>query len=664
MINSYNALKEYYQTEFNNVLDISQKRFNIDIGIIDKPIERRITIDRENDCDKVITLPETPIFSLYPDAYTVRQFHINRLECFNKSCESIRIFYETDQKIKQILKNAYDVITDPDAILMIKEIENNYLNGIRQSIKDKFIFLGPDQIQESMSKSCEYIEEMTNREITKNNYYQKIMGMTLNTSVDEVIDILNYVDSNNLFEEEFYYNLYVLLEKEKYLKANFNAEPKIYSQLNDKQKMKLERMFVDRLNDYSEIDAAKTSEQLIKYGYINTLDINYQNYFASCSFVNEQEFDMIEEKPYMRMGTIDYRTKYGDIVLCKTLYVNYTDRDDVHITAKQKGDSTHYFEGVGNSKFDNHDYILLKKSTLSNFALSYHTGDIIKLRGAAKNCEDYFLNYFVYKKDNILYLFDKKSKLKKVIKNVFSCYIDAVKELIIISNGAGYLSIYDKNLELIKEIDMSSFAGGIYRICMANDGVITILLNDDDEILYYDYINMKIVDKFKKNYYTSDDGFVYSEGLYCYTEDNHSGYRDINGVIRIKPQFTYAGPFLGNVARVCYGDKKGIIDRAGNFTEEKDYRNKLFENMKKKIRERYPNCSNFKQYLFLRPSFKSEFTIAPDHEEGKYKINLQRLRVGYLSVEDNYIASIDTPILEIDFDGKNKEHKKVISGLE
>ena len=122
MINSYNALKEYYQTEFNNVLDISQKRFNIDIGIIDKPIERRIIIDRENDCDKVITLPETPIFSLYPDAYTVRQFHINRLECFNKSCESIRIFYETDQKIKQILKNAYDVITDPDAILMIKEI--------------------------------------------------------------------------------------------------------------------------------------------------------------------------------------------------------------------------------------------------------------------------------------------------------------------------------------------------------------------------------------------------------------------------------------------------------------------------------------------------------------------------------------------------------------
>lgn len=661
MINSYKALKEYYETEFDNVLDISRKRFNIDIGIIDKPIKKRIIIDKENDCDKVITLPETPVFSLYTDPYTERQAYVNRLECFNKSCESIKIFYETDQKIKQILKNAYDVITDPQALEMIKEIEKNYINGIRQSVKDRFMFLGPDQIQESMSKSCEYIEEMTNKEIAKNNYYQKIMTMTLNISSNEVIDVLNYVDSNNLFVEEFYYNLYILLEKEKYLLAEYNAEPKIYNQLNDKQKMKLERMFMNRLNDYSEIDAAKTSEQLIKYGYINTLDIDYQNYFNDRIIVNKQEYNMIEEKPYMRMNVHNYTTLYGDLGTYKSLYVNYTDRDDVHINAgKQSGDKTHYFEHVDKDKFSNHDYIFLKKSSslsIGNIALNYHTGDITKLRGVAKNCKHYFFGYFMCKKDNLLYLFDKEIKLKKVIKDVFSCFIDVVKELFIMSNGDGYLSVYDKDLELIKEFDISPVIKGEYSIYSVNDGVITISLNDKHEILYYDYINMKIIDKFKKNDYISNtEELVYSDGLYCYIDGDYMGYKDINGVIRIKPQFNEAGPFLGNVARVKYSGIVGVIDRAGNFTPENDYRSNLFENIKKNILIKYPDCSDFKRYSFLNPNSKQTVTITPDFTEGMYKINLYLLRVGYLKAEDNYIFDIDLPIKEINF-GISKERQ-------
>lgn len=513
-----------------------------------------------------------------------------------------------------------------------------------------------------MSKSCEHIEEMTNREILKNNYYEKIMKMTLNISADELIDILNYVESNNLFEKELYENLYVILEKEKYILINYNVESKIFNRLSEKQKMKLERMFTDRLKDYSEEDAAKTSEHLIKYGYINTLDIDYQkNFFNSCYFSNKREFDMTEDKVYMRRGINYYSDDYGHHET-KTLYVNYTDRADVQFnTEKQKKDKTLYFDGIDNAKFDNHDYIFFDTNSKFEYAINYHNGDVIKLKKDAKHCRDYVFGYFISKNDNKLCLFDNESKLIKEFNDVFSYRIDYVKELFIISNGCNKISFYNKEFELLKEIDISLFIKGTYSIHTINDGVITFSLNENDEILYFDYINMKVIDKFKTNNKKLDiSQFAYSGGLYNYVENDLIGYKDVNGVVRIRPQFKNVGPFLGNIAQKDYYSECGVIDKAGNFICNKDYVKNLLDNRKKYITKVDPNYWKENGSSAYDDLITYGITLSPDYQEGKYRINLKKIKVGYLTVEDNYIIDVNDPIKEINFAfPKEKTIKKI-----
>ena len=640
----YSKLKKYYKEELDIIISNTKRNFNNDIGI-----------------------KEGATLSLYKDAKSLRQAYIHQLESFIQSCTSVTIFIEKDEEIRKIFKDAYDAITDSEVIDAMKEIENNYYDSIKKSITGDLTIISPEQIQIEMNEVCEKIKELTNYEITKNKYHNIINEITFNTDNEKILEVLNYVMNNHLFEDEFYNILFAIIEKEKYLLYKFNCKPSIYPKLNDKIKNYIERIFINRLGD--DEMATESINNLKKYGYLKVLDRKYQELFDNHKFTSHQIINLKESNCYAK--------RFDDSVAEMVI----SDQKGVHEDGKTApGDIFYQFRKVYGFN-SNADYVQIR------FDRTFNKNYIIDSKNGKKyHIPDSMINIIAYKNGTFL-VTNKKNRitlynndLKKVNEiNIDilseSYYIDYGEKKLLVQGKNHDINIYDLELNLIKTIDNSEINAGF--LLMANDGVISVSIAGG--ILYYDYINEKAITSFARSKESDEYIFAYSEGLLNSVDKNGLyGYKDISGNIQIEPKFKLAMPFLGNLARVREDDDFGMIDRTGKFTSKKD----LFKKLEKNIDE---NSQDYLWdsycYLFtLGVNYQvSEFlecgNIYPNFADHNYSIreiynvrdsdkyfedshyrsgNIYR---GYLLATDNYTLDLDIPIKDIEMD-KGKTKKK------
>ena len=192
----YKKLKDKHQEEFEYTINTTRRRFNIDKGI-------------ENES----------LLSLYSDTLTLERLYLNKLKAFKKvHIDDIKIFIDNDKRIKEIFKNAYETLTEEEAQEAIKKLEENYLKSIEECMKSDIVFSKSNilKVQDSMIKNGLQLDVLINKTKEKNSIYERIAKMTLNTELKDILELEKYVERNGLFAEEFYKNIYAIIEKEEY----------------------------------------------------------------------------------------------------------------------------------------------------------------------------------------------------------------------------------------------------------------------------------------------------------------------------------------------------------------------------------------------------------------------------------------------------------------
>lgn len=508
--------------------------------------------------------------------------------------------------------------------------------------------------------------------------YQKIKEMNLNTSNEEVLEILKFVNDTYLYEEEFYNNLYALIEKEKYFAKRFNIEPTLYPKLSEKTRIILERIFVKGLKEYDDDELYDTVEKLKKSWYISILDKKYEKFFDTCEIVNKQTFDIEEDKCCTYW---DHTFSYEK----NKMYLVVSDRDDLHINPRDNwGDRVHRFRNVQNRIETDPDYYFVRVYKFGDvtfdYAIDCNTGKRRKLP-SLNGFPEFELGHFIFShknafNDSVTYIFydeDLKNKIK--MKNVKNVYYDRKLRHFLVLYDNNMLFEYNDRLCSRGPIDFKRIYGE-YRIISVNDGIIALEL-PNKKVVYYDYEKMREIDSFKHPYSDIyEDTFIYSDGLYNYADANGKiGYKDIEGKVVIKPIYQTALPFLNGIARVYI--KTEIVDDKGN----KRYKNVpvfidrigkqiSFEDICKSIEE-----NRYKYYKSLDIEgaplcydYSTKWIMKNLYLYGNLKANRYQLMRGFgdfdrfegnLITLDNYVVKNDTPINEIDFNVKSEELIKV-----
>ena len=665
-VKSYNELNQDYEEAFNIVVDNCKKKFDLEVGV-----------KEENyNLDKIKT-----VLSVFKDTYSVRESYIAKLEIFNESCESIKIFNEKDKSIKEILAKAYEVITDEEAIKVIREIENNYDTGIRQSVKEELLVLGPDKIQKKMEESCKMIKDMTDKEIERDYYQTAIKNMTLNIDVNNLIDIKKYVDDNNFLKDEFYNNLYILVEKEKYIVNKYHDIRRIYPLLDEKTKLELEEKFIKRLELLTEEEATDVISELKRNGYCNTLDRKYLEFFENHEFTNNQEiysedtkYSLIkEEKKSELTGNINYRAEFV-----------FSDIESAHV--RKAWEVRHVFNHIHSVNLRGVNFaVVISEGFRDKYTiLDFKTGAVIKvphkIKGWFVDCQlGYYLRWYRESAKDYwtITITTPDFKIVKVLRDVADYRVDNIKKQLLVHDKANRVSIYDQNLDLVKTINLD------YNCEMIefNDGIIS--LRSDDNIMLCDNLSFDVIDSFKCGRMPTSL-YAYSEGLYNYTDKNGLiGYKNLNKDIIIEPKYNVAGPFLDSIAKariineqektkkvevtdkngdIKTIDKKvkeeiitdGVINRTGLFTPLENLYKDIHDRKMEEIRK-YRNDSSFWQYYyFLCPGFYGNELpkLRTNFKDGRYEMWFSKWDevVGYIHTNNNYIINLDTPIKDIDFD--------------
>lgn len=679
-IKLYNEINEYYEEAYNIVVDNCKNKFNLEVGVKDDSTEKIRNI-----------------LSVFKDAYSVRESYIAKLEVFNASCDSIKIFNEKDKKIKEILAKAYKVIDDEETIKVIKEIENNYDTGIRQSVKDELLISGPDKIQKKMEESCGMIEDMTNSEIKRDYYLREIKNMTLNIDVKKLMDIKEYVDNNDFLKDLFYNNLYILVEKEKFLVRKYHDIRRIYPLLDEKTILGLEEKFLKRLEFLSEEEASNVVTELKRNGYSNTLDKKYLEFFENQEFTNNQEV-YSEDTKYSLRHLSEFHEDSSHTYWAEFAF---SDVEGAHVRKIwpifRKFKHLHNVDTYGkNFAFIDYEGMLRRKFAVVDFK----TGKIVivprKIKGWRVDCQlGYYLRW--YRKTDkdcwTITITTPDFEIVRVLHDVVEYRVDNIKKQLIVCDKYYKVSIYDQNLDLVKTINMNYD----FNLIEANDGVTSV--KTDKDIMFCDTLTFDVIDSCKKSNEMGTSLHAYSEGLYNYVDKNGLvGYKNLNKDIVIEPKYLKAGPFLDNIAKAVIIEKQekiaderitdehgeikniskkvmadvkvnGVIDRTGKFTSLIDVYKEIYDKKMEEI-EKYKSSNrgryNWDYYYFfdvcsystMIPSLKTNF------KDGRYEVwhgGWDEV-VGYIHTSNNYLVNIDTPIKDIDFDVE-KGIRKVKSNL-
>ena len=566
----YNKLRDYYVDLLIYTKNSSQRRFDTDVKLEENP---------------------TPILSIYSDTASAARSYINRLRAFKIACtDSIKVFVENDKKVKELFKNAYDNIGNPVVVETIKQMENNYIEKVKECIEKGCTFTSTLllKVQESMLEHGLQIDEIVKKEKEKENVYNKLMNMTIGfNSFYELEEIRKYVMEHNIYVEEFYKVLYFLVEKEKYERLRFGIEPEIYNSLSENNKLLLQKLFLSRLSLRAGSDTEEVITSLKKNGYLNTMDAGYEHLFNSLAcidttFYHKEPFDY---DPWADLSCIV--NKFHEV---KFLELCKNGKEIASMALPNYCNDADYFEKM--VKFGNiyrYCYEGYEKRDTRKFYLYFdENGKRIKkipndavIVGYA--FDHYIIDNYKGKKQCVV---DSNFKVEKYSINLkrTSWQFDKTKNKLIsilddgemIVEGSDYVFDYSFNSNVIKPCINGVIANKVSlssRKAMTNDGVVPIVanVNIDGEsrsyISYFDIARQKEICHFEYKYF-KDSYYEYSEGLMNFVGENGlEGYMNIGGKVIIEPQFDVTKPFKNGLAMVKKGNETGFIDHKGVFTK-------------------------------------------------------------------------------------------------
>lgn len=607
----YKKLKDKHHEEFEYTINATRRRFNIDKGI-------------ENES----------LLSLYSDTLTLERLYLNKLKAFKTvHIDDIKIFIDNDKRIKEIFKKAYETLTEKEAQEAIKKLEENYLKSIEECMKSDIAFSKSDilKVQDSMIKNGLQLDSLVNKTKEKNSIYERITKMTLNTELKDILELESYVEKNGLFAEEFHKNLYAIIEKEKYACKKRYREFVIYPKLSKKSQNVLENIFLERLKECSEEEAYNILVSLKKYGFLETLDKEYEEFFDKrCLIKNSSTIEMkpIENKIYI------FDLKF---------VVN--DRDVPVLTFKDKskkdlklGRDFNYYEGIVG------DLIKLRFKNNKGTSFKYvdlRTGKFVKnIKNPKTLVKKYALGKYIvsdYNNDfNDFYqdLYDSNFNLiLKHLPDGSRILVDYTREdfLIVPSDGKGTYYLCNKEFTVSTGTCLSEEFKDCINICPYNynDGILAMSFFKEIEndvikfICYYDLINKKVIDTFQIDDKNAEP-FVYSEGLYTYYDKNNNcfGFKNLKGdiVIKLSQKDIRIYPFFHGIAWIVNDDDNYFINKDGDRVEtDKDI----------------------------------HFSV--DLDDRRY-VGSKNHILNEIRLNDNFMAYNNTPIMELDI-SNNAIHK-------
>ena len=554
----YEKINDYYEKAIFYTIRSTQRKFNMDINI-----------------------KKEPILSIYSDTSSVLKAYINSLTAFKVThVDNIKIFVDNDIIVKDLFKRAYDTIKEPKALEAVRKLELGYQSNIQKCLEDNNLCANTDilLVQENMIKNGLQIDKIIAKEKEKNNYYQLIVNMTFaDNDVAKLLEIEEYVNSNHIYEEEFYKVLYASLEKEKYLNIKCGTKPIIYEKLSEKSKIVIEKMFLQNIKNLNEDLREEMVINLKRNGYINVLDKLYEDFFDTKGFIIKSTYNK---------KTIDA----DDELECKQINKGIIE-PHFNIIKKSSGKVIdRIFNSFVDGKLlinygDIYQFSCKRiKSTYTYDYYSFYTKDGHKIKPFKDKSRitNRILDLYIVENNNTKIATDLDFNLVFDFKNFSTKYtmlVDNLRKNILISDK-GCLYLYDEHFHEIKRVKVSEIIGkeSMFKDdstvsvhsenAIFNDGIIplNIYSGTDRYICYYDIINMRIIDAFTINV-SSYAIFGYSEGLYNYKEKKGMmGYKNINGDVIIKPEFAEADPFLNGCALAFnLHTDKGFIDYQGNF---------------------------------------------------------------------------------------------------
>ena len=554
LLDKYSKLKNKYNLEFDETINSTKRRLNVDLGIIDEPI-----------------------YSLYPDTNTVCSSYINTLIAFKSLyIDPLKQLIDNDKKVREIFKRAYNTLKDEKALDAVKQLEQNYINKVNECC-DKKSSLYLLASQETMIRDGLKLDGIVDDEETRLRYERKIKWLDLNSLVDTVLDIEKYVNATGRLSEEFYLAVYALVEKDKYMLRKYNECNHLYERLSDITKANIERIFLKRIEDRE--DSYEIILKLKKDGYLSVFDENYQTFFNTCEFRIKNDFrleDYKKDMPYkldiVRGNFIDTHFNLIEKKTGKRLgsYFNTQERELISI-----GDiiKFQYVKVRLNSAYKCCVYLDRNGNKLN-------TPDGIDII-------DYAFGYYIAQNGANKEIYDSNFKLVTTIKNIYSLGGELLidynsKKSIIINDNT--VVLLDENFKKIGEYYLfhliDDYSSLYWKICDTdkitfNDGVLTIhfidAYNKEKHTYYYDFNNMKVIDHFE---YPADKefriNFIYSEGIYPFydKESRKLGYKDITGTVIGNTEYYATYPFINGVALVSdYTTDHLFINRNGETTK-------------------------------------------------------------------------------------------------
>lgn len=506
--------------------------------------------------------------SLYGSSSSLFKRYLCDLEIFkNEYINRLKVFIDNDIKIKDTIAKAKETFKEKNAIDAINQLETNYLENLKKCTDNFLNYKDGDviKLQQEMLNRALHLEDLIKDRTMLEEYSNYLNSITfLDYDIDKLLEIEKYVNKNDTLEDDFYEIIYFIVEKDKRVKEKEGKDCRLYDKLSSETKIKLEKMFVDRLSLLEEDKIKEVLQEYKSKGFIGAKDSTLDDFFESVEikFKPSIEFNVPSEE--------DILYKWDDQERLLEIRSKIMEKNPKYKMSPRKCE----LRQLGKDRYcmiigakEPHKYL-------------YFDGDFNKLDVPDDmEMEFYFFNLYFGKPNNVLHIYDNnfnviyESDTKcnemhwvgnpwRKIPNI------AIRE---IYDSEEQCKVFDKDGRLINKADLkdvikksgkkyklncSRFAAGTY-----DDSIIIAELKSDNisEVDYYRY-NMntgKIIDK---SNYTWFNGRM----LFRSDKNNLCGFKDYDGNVVIEPKYSDSSGFAGNIAFVKENGNKLIIDIFGN----------------------------------------------------------------------------------------------------
>ncbi len=530
--------------------------------------------------------------SIYGGSANLYKCYVRTLEVF-KTTELARLkrFADNDKKIKESIDKAKKLIKSGDLYKVIVELEKKYKDKLDESSSNYLVYRtsGIVDLQKEVLNKVNEIDKVT-AEIEKQNGYRDYLNSINinNVDIDKILEIQKYVNDNDALEDTFYNVLYVLVEKEKYIKNKYNQKYKLIDKLSKETMIKLERLFVERISLLDEDEIQDALREYKENGYLNTNDRIVIKEFEKVGIKNNSTilYKIGKKDPvgFKRLCTSDLLDMEETIIKhnpkLKFKLRKYFRGENLHqvdenlfrVTLDNKGKEENiYFDLEGNRNV----------TIPSSMKLSGRVGNFYISSDAPLRLYDASSLGIIFIEQNSLYA-----------KNGGSYGIDDESETVIVrtlSDNDEHIYEFDYKGNLIAKCKLSDvikqmseekgikYTSGRFFTEYFKDGVIGLEIKEEGKDSYSNFLyNIKTMEDIVNIISDKESGdptkfkdMINNNRYSCYrTSDSRKmiGYCDSKGNTVISKQYLEGTAFAGGMAYVKdQSGKHHMIDIFGNY---------------------------------------------------------------------------------------------------